>query len=213
MFSPEQFFSFTIASLICIVAPGPDNLSVLSLGLSRGRLVGMGYALGCGFGCLSHTLWATIGVSAIVAASQMAFLTLKFAGAGYLFYLGILAIRSGGLKINNNDNEKDLQRQSFFKYVIRGFICNAINPKVAIFFLAFLPQFVNSQGNVSYQMALFGILFSVTTACLFLVLGYFSGRIGTWLKSRAKIGQWLDRITGGLFIALGIRLILSERRA
>jgi len=212
VFSLEQFLGFGLASLICIIAPGPDNLSILGLGLSRGRSAGMGYALGCALGCLTHTLWATLGVSAIVAASEVAFSTLKFAGAGYLFYLGIMALRSGGSKVNGKESEKHKQ-ESFFVFVRRGLIGNAINPKVALFFLAFLPQFVNSQANVSAQIATFGLIFSLMTGSLFLVLGYFSGAIGTWLKSRGKVGLWLDRLTGGLFIGLGFRLMFSEKGA
>lgn len=212
MFSLEQFLGFGLASLICIIAPGPDNLSILGLGLSRGRSAGMGYALGCALGCLTHTLWATLGVSAIVAASEVAFSSFKFAGAGYLFYLGIMALRSGGSKVSDVKNNKQ-PKESFFVFVRRGLIGNAINPKVALFFLAFLPQFVNSHGNVSGQMALFGILFSLMTGCLFLVLGYFSGTLGAWLNKRAKVGLWLDRLTGGLFIGLGFRLMFSEKGA
>lgn len=209
MFSIEQLLGFTIAATICTIAPGPDNLAVLSLGLSRGRSAGMGFALGCGLGCLTHTTWATLGVTAIIATSETAFQILKFAGAAYLIYLGIMAWRSQGATLNKT--ELSNQNQPFWRYTLRGLIANAINPKVALFFLAFLPQFVNSQGNVSLQMALLGVLFCLIATTLFLLLGYFSGAIGAWLRSRSRVGQWLDRLAGCLFISLGISLFFSKR--
>jgi threonine/homoserine/homoserine lactone efflux protein len=213
VFSAEQLLGFVAATIICAVAPGPDNLSVLSLGLSRGRLAGMGFALGCGLGCLTHTLWATLGVTAILAASTIAFTIVKIAGAVYLFYLGVMALKSEGAKFDRtqfkqseNSRDRDLVR-----FLVRGFIANAINPKVALFFLAFLPQFVDIQGNISLQMAILGMIFSLISICLFSLLGYFSGSIGLWLRARANIGKWLDRFAGGLFIGLSIHLILSEK--
>lgn len=213
MFSGEQLLGFVAATIVCAVAPGPDNLSVLSLGLSRGRLAGMGFALGCGLGCLTHTLWSTLGVTAMLAASTTAFTIVKIAGAVYLFYLGVMALRSEGTKFDRtqfkqsgNSHDRGLAR-----FIIRGFIANAINPKVALFFLAFLPQFVNPQGDISLQMAILGIIFSSISICLFSLLGYFSGAIGIWLRSRANIGKWIDRFAGGLFIGLSIHLILSEK--
>lgn len=169
----------------------------------------MGFALGCGLGCLTHTTWATLGVTAIIATSETAFQILKFAGAAYLIYLGIMAWRSKGATLGKA--EVGNQKQPFWRYTLRGLIANAINPKVALFFLAFLPQFVNSQGNVSLQMALLGVLFCLIATTLFLLLGYFSGAIGTWLRSRSRIGQWLDRLAGCLFISLGISLFFSKR--
>ncbi|WP_421654985.1 LysE family translocator [Leptothermofonsia sp. ETS-13] len=210
MFSSERLLGFAIASIICTIAPGPDNLAVLSLGLSRGQRAGMGFALGCGLGCLTHTTWATLGVAATIAASEVAFQSLKFAGAAYLLYLGLMAFRSKGMNLRDVGTTK-AQRPSFVRFMVRGFIANAINPKVALFFLAFLPQFVNPTAQVSLQMAILGILFCLIATFLFLLLGYFSGSIGTWLRTRTHIGQWLDRIAGCLFIGLGISLILSQK--
>ena len=197
--------AFIVGSLICAAAPGPDNLAILSLGLTHGRHAGIGFAFGCALGCVTHTIWATLGVAAIVATSDVAFGSLKFAGAAYLVYLGIRALRSGATEIGTAPPEASS------RFLVRGFIANAINPKVALFFLAFLPQFVNPQGPIGRQMALLGLSFALLTLVIFLPLGYFSGTIGTWLRRRPGAGRWLDRLTGALFIGLAIRLALARR--
>ncbi|MCL6435520.1 MAG: LysE family translocator [Leptolyngbyaceae cyanobacterium HOT.MB2.61] len=212
MFSSEQLLGFAIASIICTIAPGPDNLAVLSLGLSRGRSAGMGFALGCGLGCLTHTTWATLGVSALIATSELAFQILKYAGAAYLIYLGIVAFQSKGVRIPSFETNPD-SKQHFWQFVGRGLIANAINPKVALFFLAFLPQFVQPGNRISLQIAILGILFCLIASVLFLLLGYFAGALGTWLRARARVGKWLDRLAGCLLISLGISLIFSQRSA
>jgi len=200
-----SYFAFLIASLICTAAPGPDNLAVLSLGLAHGRRAGMGFAVGCALGCLTHTVWATLGVAAIVAASELAFSILKYAGAAYLVYLGINALRSHGAKVDQAN------ATTSSRFLVRGFIANAINPKVALFFLAFLPQFVNPNGRVGLQMALYGLSFAVITILVFVPLGYFSGQVGAWLRRRPGVALWLDRLTGVLFIGLAVRLALARR--
>jgi threonine/homoserine/homoserine lactone efflux protein len=201
----ESYFAFIIASLILTATPGPDNLAILSLGLAHGRRAGMGFALGCALGCLTHTIWVTLGVAALVAASDLAFGILKYAGAAYLVYLGINALRSRGAEIAEG------QPTASSRFVLRGFIANAINPKVALFFFAFLPQFVNPQGRVSLQMLFFGLSFAVLTLFVFLPLGYFSGRVGAWLRGRPAVARWMDRLAGTLFIGLAIRLALARR--
>jgi threonine/homoserine/homoserine lactone efflux protein len=174
----ESYFAFVVASLICTAAPGPDNLAILSLGLAHGRRAGVGFALGCALGCLTHTVWAAIGVAALVAASDLAFTILKYAGAAYLLYLGVQALRSAPAEIG------EMKPDASSRFLVRGFIANAINPKVALFFLAFLPQFVNAGSNVSLQMLLLGLSFAVVTVIVFVPLGYFSGQVGAWLRGR-----------------------------
>jgi threonine/homoserine/homoserine lactone efflux protein len=204
-YSMESYFAFIIGSLICTAAPGPDNLAIISLGLAHGRRAGMGFAIGCALGCLTHTIWVTLGVAALVATSDIAFGILKYAGAAYLVFLGVQALRSDGAKIS------EAKPEASSRFLLRGFIANAINPKVALFFLAFLPQFVSQTGHVSLQMLFLGLSFAVLTLVVFLPLGYFSGRVGGWLRGRPSVARWMDRLTGMLFIGLAIRLALARR--
>jgi threonine/homoserine/homoserine lactone efflux protein len=132
-------------------------------------------------------------------------------GALYLFYLGYQAFHSQSTDFNasltNNGNPK-----TSTVFLIRGFLSNVFNPKVAVFFLAFLPQFTDpARGGVALQMALLGGFFSILTATIFTTLGLFSGIIGGWLEKRTGMKRWLNRAVGGLFIGLGVRLILFER--
>ena len=201
----DSHLAFIIGSLISIAAPGPDNLAIISLGLTHGRRAGIGFAIGCALGCLTHTVWATLGAAAIVATSEVAFSVLKFAGAAYLVYLGIGAWRSRGAEVGAT------QPEASSRFLMRGFIANAINPKVALFFVAFLPQFVNPQGPVGRQMVWLGLGFAALTLVIFVPLGFFSGTIGIWLRRRPGVSRWMGRLTGTLFIGLAIRLALARR--
>ncbi|MCC7060657.1 MAG: LysE family translocator [Burkholderiaceae bacterium] len=207
-----QVAGFLLAAALITLAPGPDNLSVLSLGLSRGRRAGIGFGLGCALGCFTHTLWATLGVTALIAASDAAFTALKLAGAAYLVWLGIGALRSPGATLAAEAGGGQPADDAMRPYLVRGFVANAINPKVALFFLAFLPQFVDpARGSAAAQTALLGTLFAVLTVLIFGAIGHYAGTLGGWLRGRPAVGRWLDRATGVLFIGLGIRLALAGR--
>lgn len=206
--SPEQFLGFLSASVLVALSPGPDNLLVLSIGASRGRRLGVLFGLGCGMGCLSHTALAALGISALIAASPLAFTALKLTGGAYLIYLGWQALRSqGGAALRQDDAQPATGWQIFGK----GLLANAINPKVVMFFLAFLPQFVsNEQGSLPWQIAQLGVVFTVQACVLFGLLGYFSGHVGDWLGRNRQADVWLDRIAGTVFMALGAKLMLGR---
>jgi threonine/homoserine/homoserine lactone efflux protein len=211
--TPEQIIPFLLTAVLLTATPGPDNLMVLGVGASRGRRMGMAFGLGCAAGCLSHTLLAALGVSAVLAASPLAFTVLRVLGGAYLVWLGIGALRSRGgvgvpAKASADDTERaDTVANQFFK----GVLANAINPKVVLFFLSFLPQFVvPAQGSVPLQMALLGVVFTLQAALLFGALGWFAGGIGQWLQRRPRAGLWLDRISGLVFVGLGLRMVLSR---
>lgn len=208
MLTFEQFFGFLIAAMLVTASPGPDNLMVLGMGISKGRKRGIAFGLGCALGCLSHTALAVIGVSAMIAASPAAFTALKVAGGLYLIWLGWNALRSrGGARVEVVHAEEQGLARLFFK----GVFANAINPKVVLFFLSFLPQFIiPANGNVGLQMAALGIICTVQAAVLFGLLGYFSGSIGQWLNRKPRAGVILDRIAGAVFVSLGLRLIVSR---
>ena len=208
LLGPEQFLGFLAAAVLITVSPGPDNLMVLGFGISRGRAKGIAFGVGCGLGCLSHTLLATLGVSALIAASPVAFLTLKICGGLYLVWLGVQALRSRGqVQVTEARGGDDSLAHLF----TRGMLANAINPKVVLFFLSFLPQFVIAEhGHVAWQTAQLGLVFTVQAALLFALLGYFSGSIGQWLQRHGRTGVWLDRLAGTIFVVLGVRLIAAR---
>jgi threonine/homoserine/homoserine lactone efflux protein len=207
MLTPEQFLGFLTAAILITLSPGPDNMMVLGAGIAKGRTRGIAFGLGCAMGCLNHTLLAVIGVSALIAASPLAFTALKVVGGLYLIWMGVQALRSrGGAKVAAGVPDESA-RQLFFK----GLVANAINPKVVLFFLSFLPQFVvASRGDANWQIAWLGLIFTAQAALLFGLLGYFSGTIGQWLNRTPRAGMWLDRIAGAIFVGLGLRLIVAR---
>jgi threonine/homoserine/homoserine lactone efflux protein len=208
MLTVEQLIGFPVAAIVITVSPGPDNLMVLGVGISKGRRQGIAFGLGCALGCLSHTFLAVVGVSALIASSPVAFMVLKVCGGLYLLWLGVNALRSaGGVKAGAVKTEE----QSAARLFLRGVLANAINPKVVLFFLSFLPQFViPAHGKVAWQIAALGVTFTAQAAVLFGLLGYFSGAVGQWLNARPRAGVILDRLAGAVFVALGIRLIVSR---
>ncbi|MDO8788168.1 MAG: LysE family translocator [Sulfuritalea sp.] len=210
MISTEVLLAFLAASALITIAPGPDNLMVLSVGISRGRSAGIGFGMGCALGCFTHTLWATLGIGAVVLASEATFTTLKMAGAAYLVYIGIMAWRYAGkmalIQLDHGSAEP------IVAHVRRGFIANVINPKVALFFIAFLPQFVDqTRGAVWPQMLLLGALFAVQTVLIFGSLGWFAGSLGARLQQQPRLAVWLDRCAGTIFFALALHLATAAR--
>lgn len=204
-----QLSAFLVAATLVTLAPGPDNLMVLSLGMARGRRSGVAFGLGCALGCLNHTLLAALGVGALIAASPLAFNVLKIAGGLYLAWIGVQAIRHARPldKPTPADATGDSPRALFLK----GLIANAINPKVILFFLAFLPQFVDGgRGNAPWQIAALGVVFALETVVVFGAIGWAAGSLGEQLARHPSAGAWLDRIAGGIFVALGARLLLSR---
>jgi threonine/homoserine/homoserine lactone efflux protein len=206
-----QLLLFLPSAFLLAAAPGPDNLGVLALGVSRGRNEALGFALGAASGCLNHTLLAVLGISALIAASPLAFQALQYAGAAYLIWIGLQALRSRGASLAKLDTPS--AANGFAPYFKRGLIANAINPKVALFFLAFLPQFVRPGAwSTAAQIAAFGVLFTLSAALVFGAIALSAARLGRWLRGRERLTVWLDRMTGGLFIALGLKLATANFR-
>ena len=211
MLAPEQLFGFLAAAVLITLSPGPDNLMVLSTGIAKGRVRGIAFGLGCALGCLSHTLLAVIGVSALIAASPTAFTALKVAGGLYLIWMGWGAIRSRGGARADSGMAAGAPGEPAARLFVKGLVAAAINPKVVLFFLSFLPQFVvAARGDANLQIGLLGIVFTLQAAVIFGTLGYFSGTIGQWLNRTPTAGMWLDRIAGAVFIGLGLRLIVAR---
>lgn len=203
---PDTLLAFLGLSMLLTIAPGPDNLMVLSLSVARGRREGLGFALGCALGCLSHTLWASLGVSALVLASPRLFLALRLAGAGYLLWLGIQALARPRPVGQVPPQAGDARRQ-----LRRGFVANAINPKVGLFFLAFLPQFADPlAGPPGPQLLLLGLLFALQTSIVFSALAWSAAGLSARLRSQPGWSAGLERCAGGIFVALALRLAVGS---
>jgi threonine/homoserine/homoserine lactone efflux protein len=198
---------FLAASIAITVAPGPDNLQVLARGISQGRAAGLVAALGFAAGLTFHTTLAAFGVAAILRSSPIAFQIVKVAGGLYLIWIGIKALRSRSLASAHDRPPQPLA--AVFRQSVIG---NMMNPKVTLFFVVFLPQFVDPNGTqrVAVQMIELGLLFMLQTLAVFSVFGLFAGALGVWLKRRPRVGVWLDRLAGATFIALGLRVALRD---
>ncbi len=207
----DLYLSYLVAALIVIASPGPDSLNSLAIGLSRGRREGVAYALGVGVGCLTHTVWAMLGISAVVAASATLFNVIKWIGVAYLVWLGIQSLRSkGSIAALGNAPPTGSALQRFRQ----GVLTNALNPKVMLFFLAFLPQFVDPQHGaaVIWQLGLMGLTFTVITALAYSALAWSAGSVGARLIKQPRIALWLERATGIVFIAMAARLAFADRK-
>jgi threonine/homoserine/homoserine lactone efflux protein len=198
---------FLGASVALTVAPGPDNIFVLTQGIARGRKPAIVTALGMCSGLGIHTIAAAFGISALFYSSVVAFNVVKYAGATYLLYLAFKTLQQrSSVKLSSPDDSNDA---ALFK---RGFIMNILNPKVAMFFLAFLPQFVSPATQYfPLQMLLLGLIFMLQSVIIFCLIGYFSGSIGNFILARPKIAKYFDWLTAGVFASLGIRLAFAER--
>ncbi|MRR33312.1 LysE family translocator [bacterium] len=199
---------FLGASAALTIAPGPDNTFIVAQGISRGRKAAVVTALGMCSGVSVHTTAAALGISALLYSSATAFMILKYAGAAYLLFLAYKALKEQQILLP----EGSADQSSSWVMFRRGFIMNVVNPKVALFFLAFLPQFVSPRsGSAALQMFLLGLLFMAQAVVLFCVIGWLSGSVGNLILKRPRIARWFGWLTAGIFASLGIRLALAER--
>jgi len=206
----ENVWMFALTGLILNLTPGNDMLYVIGRSSGQGTKAGVISALGIGAGCIVHILAAVIGLSALIAQSALAFDIIKYLGAGYLVYLGIKSVVS---KKHSIHIERNLKPLSYNKIFWQGVITNVLNPKVALFFLAFLPQFISvHEGNTSWQILFLGIWFDAVGTIVNVLVALLFGRIGSWLSKSPRIVQWQERITGMLLIGLGIKVALSSKK-
>jgi len=198
---------FIVASALLTIAPGPDIIYVLTRGVSQGPKAGIAAALGFASGCIFHTALAAVGIAALIRSSEFAFDLVRYAGAAYLVWIGIQALRHrSSFSVEGLKDTRTLA--TIYKQSVIG---NILNPKVTLFFLAFLPQFVNAQaGGAGWQMALLGLIFMVQTVIIFGAVALFAGWIGAWIRSKPAIGERLNVFAGITFIALGIRVALPD---
>ena len=210
MITWSQLSLFAAASLVLIFTPGPDILYVMTRGIAQGRGAAFAAAAGFSLGNIIHTLAAVIGLSAILASSAAAFGLVKLAGGLYLIYLGIQLFRTGESHVADNKIHPEKGLGVIFRQSV---IANVLNPKVAIFFLAFFPQFIHTEhGNPQVQMLLLGLTFIVLTFIGFNLVGWFAGSVGNWLKRRPAAGRWIHRLAGSVLVGLGLKLALPDFR-
>jgi threonine/homoserine/homoserine lactone efflux protein len=200
---------FVIASLAVIVAPGPDNIYVLTRGVAQGREVALASAWGMCSGLLFHTTLAALGLSVVVARSAAAFSVVKYAGAVYLIYLGVSALVSTEGFGTSAGEEHATQLRRFF---LKGLTMNLLNPKVAVFFLAFLPQFANpGTSGTALRLVVLGLVFALLSVVVFSAIALFSGVLGDRLGRNPRYATALRWLTGCVLVGLGLRLALSGR--
>jgi len=197
---------FIISSAILVIAPGPDFIYVTSRGISEGHKAGVLSALGISVGLLIHTLFAAFGLSALIQASSAAYLLIKFAGAGYLIYLGFKALITKS-KLNS-ETENSNKKGSVFN---QGVLTNVFNPKAIVTFMAFLPQFVDIKiSNPVMQFSILGAIIAVIAVIWFGIVGYFSGVVGSVIKKSRRFQTVVTYLSGTVMIALGLRLALKK---
>ena len=203
---PSTLLLFMAASAALVAVPGPAVLYIVGRGIAQGRAAGVVSALGIETGALVHVAAAVAGLSAIVASSATAFAVLKYAGAAYLVYLGVQRLRT-----RSDVPLAALAPESHGRLFRQGIVVNALNPKVAVFFVAFLPQFVDPAQAVAPQVALLGVLFILVAATLDCAWALAAGSLGDRLRRSLRVRRWLDRASGVTFIGLGAAAALSRR--
>jgi len=206
---PEKaaFVAFLIAAFALNLAPGPDMLYVIGRSVGQGRKAGIVSSLGVFVGCWVHILAAAFGIAALLQSSPMAFSAVRYAGAAYLIYLGIKMLAQ-----KTDLTSQQLKAESLGAIFRQGAITNMLNPKVAIFFLAFLPQFVDARrGNVVLQILLLGLIFNVGGTLVNLAVAYAGGTLGELLRRNQSVARLQRRFTGLIFVGLGLRLAWQRR--
>lgn len=209
MFGIHDYGLFVATGLLLNLTPGQDTLYILGRTLAHGRPTGIAAALGISVGTALHCMAAALGLSTIFAASDTALLLLKLIGAAYLVYLGWGLLRTRATAVDVTSGAPSADWLSSFR---QGIVTNVTNPKVALFFLAFLPQFVDPHSPTKLAaLLILGITFVFTSTLWCLTLALAAGGLRSKLSPAATAGLFLHRVTGALFIALGLRLALSER--
>lgn len=207
---PATLAAFWIAALALYAAPGPDMIYVASRAIGQGRRAGVFSALGVFAGLLVHMLAAALGLAAVLAAWPLAFEVVRWAGVGYLAWLGVRTLASRG---RGFEAQAAAGRTQPFRIARQGFFINLLNPKIGLFFVAFLPQFTDpAAGPLWAQMLLFGAMFNAGGLAWLLVQAVLFGRLGHWLARHPGAWAWQQRFTGSALLGLAAWLALDARR-
>ncbi|OLF36943.1 homoserine lactone transporter [Psychrobacter sp. C 20.9] len=216
MFGIENYLGFVLAAILLNLTPGTDSMYIITRSVSQGRAAGVYSVLGITSGALVHTLFAALGLSVLLANSPTAFMLVKYIGAAYLCYLGFKMLTSKNSnsianslsKAQNVTNQKAVDGWKIYQ---QGMLTNVFNPKVALFFIAFFPQFIDA--SYAYGMLSFSILgltFATTGFIWCLCLALLAARFSTRLRENPSIETMLNRVSGMVFIGLGIKLLTEK---
>jgi threonine/homoserine/homoserine lactone efflux protein len=208
MLSIETLLTFSTASVLLALAPGPDNIFVLTQSSLYGRRAGLAVTCGLCTGLIGHSTAVALGVAVVFQRSAAAFSALKFIGAAYLVYLAWQAFRAAAARIETEGRGETNLRNLYG----RGIIMNLTNPKVSIFFLAFLPQFADpARGPISLQILLLGGVFILATIVVFGSIAFLAGTLGHWLHRSDRVQGILNKVAGAVFLGLALKLATTKR--
>ena len=209
MFDIDNFYLFLTVSLLVNLSPGPDMIYTAARSLSQGTRAGVFSALGIFVGCLFHTTAAVFGLSKIIEESVLVFSIIKYAGAAYLIFLGIRALLNQRKTKNEIDTLPKLTNRKIF---FQGMLTNILNPKVAIFFLSFLPQFINPQSNyLREQIAFLGLWFDVQGALMLVLVACAVGAFKNMSQKNKSFWSWQEKITGLILIGIGVKMFFVKK--
>lgn len=208
MFGIHDFGLFLAAGILLNLTPGPDTAYILGRSIAQGREAGIASALGICVGSIFHSCAAALGLSAILATSAVAFAAIKLLGGAYLIFLGIKMLLDRRRQLTLPSN---FRRRTTIAAFRQGVFTNVLNPKVALFFLAFLPQFIDPASNMKvFAFLMLGLTFVTTGTIWCLILAWFASVFSERLRTNETIGQWLNRAAGALFVFLGLRLATAK---
>ena len=199
---------FVVASLLLIVTPGQDMLLVMSRSIAQGAAAGVATAAGVSVGLVGHTLLTTLGLGVLLRTSEWLFMALKLAGAAYLIYLGVGLLRTQASALQPQFSA----RRSLMRLFLDGALSNVSNPKIAVFYFAFLPQFVlPSAAHPTGAVFVLGLLFAALTFAVKGPVGFFAGLLSAWLRARPGVLAWIYRTSGSILVALGVKLAFERQ--
>jgi threonine/homoserine/homoserine lactone efflux protein len=208
MFGIHDFALFLASGILLNLAPGPDTAYILGRSIAQGRTAGIASAFGISVGSIFHTCAAALGLSAFLATSAWAFSAIKLIGGGYLVFLGIKLILERGEQFRVPSGFRRFNSGAAFR---QGILTNLLNPKVALFFLAFLPQFIDPASTTKIPAFLaLGVTFVTTGTIWCVILAWFAAAFSQRLRANRKISQWFNRAIGSLFVFLGVRLAATR---
>ena len=210
MFDTHALLLFVVAGLVLNLTPGPDLLYITARSLGQGWRAGAASSFGIGAGCLVHTAAAALGISAVLAAAPLAYDAIRLCGAAYLVWLGVQALRTRALPATVTGLPPESLRRVFWQ----GFVTNVLNPKVALFFLAFLPQFADpARGAFALQVLVLGLIFIFNGLWVCLLVARSAAAMADWARRRTGAMNWIQRGSGALLVGLGLHLAVNGRQA